>query len=518
MHSRLGSLNAALVAADACGARAGRRLRGYQIEGVSWGIEGSYLNSFSVGLGKTATAIVTAVALNYDRAAFVVPAHLFNTWLEEIVRWAGVTVVYELLGNRRLRIERCYLDKHGSVLHREQVKELPDCHWLLVSHETVAEWGRIVSVARQGGILATEAGEDAAREMLGVVRQPDLVVVDEVHNMGHTAAARTGGLHALCRGARRVIGASATLLSGGTHRLWGPLSAVSTGWGSYNTFIERYCGAERDGRNALRPGLPTNVAELKARMAGLVLRYAAADFAHELPEETIQRVGVRVDRTTTKHIGDAVFQLQKALRTHRGEPASSHFALGEIQALRNLLAETKLEAVADLCRDLVASGERVLVWCWHHAAVERIAEVLGKTPRVVCYTAHGGCSKAWINNSIDKWSITSGTVLAATTELLGTGVDMLARVCRLQVFLEMPWKVDRWVQARGRLVRMSQTQPVMTYVAVADVPFEASLFDRLLTEARATDPLLGDNRGGLVAAALGLDRDVGLKLNEWFKE
>ncbi|MCK9355538.1 MAG: hypothetical protein M0R22_00085 [Dehalococcoidia bacterium] len=205
LASRLDSLNAALSAADACGARCGRRLRGYQIEGVSWGLEGSYLNSFSVGLGKTSTSIVTAVALNYNVVAFVIPAHLFNTWLEEIVRWAGVNVVYELLGNRRLRVERVYLGTTGEVLHREPVKSLPDHCWLLVAHETVAEWGRIVAAARDGGLLATEASVEAATAARAIARQPELVVIDEVHNMGNSSAARTGGLHALCRGAKRVL-------------------------------------------------------------------------------------------------------------------------------------------------------------------------------------------------------------------------------------------------------------------------------------------------------------------------
>lgn len=515
MHSRLNSLNAALAAADACGTRAGRRPRGYQIEAISWGLEGSYLCGFSVGCGKSFVGVATAVALNYNTVAFVVPAHLFNTWLEEIARWAGVNVMYELQGNRRLRVERVYLSRDGEVLFREPVKALPDRCWLLVSHETVAEWGRIVAARREGRLITTEAAVESVAAVKDLVRQPELVVVDEAHNMGSSAAARTGGLHALCRGARRVIGMSATLLSGGAHRLWGPLTAVSTGWGSYNSFIERYCGAYRDEHEHLTPGLPTNTDELRWRMQNLVLRYSAQDFAHELPQETIQRLSVRVEPGDARHIADAALRLQKTLRGHGESRAESTFLPGELQVLRELLAETKLADVAALCRDLVASGERVLVWCWHHSAVERIAEVLGKPPRVTCYTAHGGCSRAWVDNSIDKWRLNGG-VLAATTELLGTGVDVLARVCRMQVFLEMPWRVDRWVQARGRLVRMSQTAPVMTYVAVADVPFDRSFFDRLMVEASTTDPLLGDNRGSLVAAALGLDVNVGLKLNEWF--
>ncbi|MCK9355537.1 MAG: hypothetical protein M0R22_00080 [Dehalococcoidia bacterium] len=310
---------------------------------------------------------------------------------------------------------------------------------------------------------------------------------------------------------------SATLLSGGAHRLWGPLTAVSTGWGSYNSFIERYTGATRDEHNALVPGMPTPQmqAELRYRLENLVLHYDAQDFAHELPKETIQRLSVRVEPSEERSIGDAVFQLQKTLRGHGESRAESKFAMGEVQALRELLAETKLHDVANLCRDLVAADEHVLVWCWHHSAVERISELLGKPPRVVCYTAHGGCPRSWVENAIAQWS-SHGGVLAATTELLGTGVDVLARVCRMQVFLEMPWRVDRWVQARGRLVRMSQTRPVMTYVAVADVPFERSMFDRLMVEAKATDGLFGDNRGSLIAQALGLDAGVGLKLNELF--
>jgi hypothetical protein len=517
LHSRLQSLDAALAAADVCGRRAGRRFRGYQIEGVSWALEGSYLNSFSVGLGKTSTAICAAVALAYKLNCFVVPAHLFGVWLDEIARWTTINVVYQLLGNRRLRIERCYLDKRGEVVHRERVKELPESAWVLVAHETVAEWGRLIAAKREGGLVATDAEVEVALEMVSLLRQPELVVVDEVHSFGSSAAARTGGLHALCRGAKRVLGMSATLLSGGAHRLWGPLTAVSRGWGSYNSFIERYCGAVRDEWGVLQPGLPTYTGELRAKLEGLVLRYDARDFQHELPKETIQRLPVTVESRTAQAIGDGVLGLQKRLRAHGEARSEEPFLQGEVTKLRHMLASTKVQAVADLCRDLVAGGERVVVWCWHHAAVEAVVAELQRPARVLAYSAHGGCSDAHNEQALKSWQTSPGSVLVATTELLGTGVDVLARVCRLQVFIELPWRVDRWVQARGRLVRMSQTAPVQTYVAVADVPFERSLFDRLVSEAETTDPLLGDDRRSLIFAALGLETVTSERLNKWLE-
>lgn len=480
--------------------------------------DGLYVTERFVVTHNTSTAICAAVALAFKVNCFVVPAHLFGVWLDEIARWTSINVVYQLLGNRRLRIERCYLDRRGEVVHRERVKALPEKCWLLVSHETVAEWGRLVEAKRDGGLIATDAEVEVAFEMVGALRQPDLVVCDELHQFGGHSVARTGGLHALCRGAKRVVGLSATLLSGGAHRLWGPLTAVSRGWGSYNGFIERYCGAERDQWGVLAPGLPTNTAELRARLEGLILRYDAKDFAHELPQETIQRLPVTVESRTAQAISDGVLGLQKRLRAHGEARADETFLRGEVTQLRHLLAAVKVQAVADLCRDLVAGGERVLVWCWHHVAVEAVVAELARPTRVRAYSAHGGCTATHNEHALESWLASPGAVLAATTELLGTGVDRLARVCRIQVFLEVPWRVDRWVQARGRLVRMSQTDPVQTYVSVADVPFERSLFDRLLVEAETTDPLLGDSRRSLVAAALGLEPVTAERLNAWMGE
>jgi hypothetical protein len=210
-----------------------------------------------------------------------------------------------------------------------------------------------------------------------------------------------------------------------------------------------------------------------------------------------------------------VLGLQKRLRTFGASRADEPFLKGEVSKLRQLLADTKYSAVAGLCRDLVAGGDRVVVWCWHHETVDTLAHALWARPAVNAYPAHGGMPPAVVRDAIKRWSEHEGSVLVTTSSLLGTGENVLSRHAHLQIFQELPWKVDTWDQTRSRFIRMDVKEPVMTYVMVADVPFERSLFDRLLTEAEDTDQILGDNRRSLVAAALGLDRVTAEKLQEW---
>ncbi|MEN8173952.1 MAG: hypothetical protein ABFS03_13860, partial [Chloroflexota bacterium] len=99
-----------------------------------------------------------------------------------------------------------------------------------------------------------------------------------------------------------------------------------------------------------------------------------------------------------------------------------------------------------------------------------------------------------------------GGILAATGPYMGTGLDIMARFCSRQVFLELPWDASELLQWEGRLRRLSQKRPTFSTFLALDVPFEQSVVDRIMSGAQQTDVLIDDAQADFVGELFGVPR------------
>jgi hypothetical protein len=496
-------LKAAAGALDVCVTRQGCSARPYQVEALAWAFSGSgCILGLDMGLGKTLVGLALAEAFNGYTVSFVIPSHVLPVWRSEIVKWSTRDVVYELSGLYRPRLERVRLGRRGAS-YREEVDHIPVNQWLLVAHETVITWGTLVAGQQSQDLVAIEANTSEVLALLGRLPVPDVLVVDEIHRFGSPNSQRTNGLRRLASHARRVVGLSGTPCMGGLHRLWGPLAVVEPRrWGTYKDFITRYCGAVEDFWGVLRPHEPTDTEALRARLSSnVLLRLRAEDVLDDLPVHTRQSVTVPVTGAAYAEagIGAQLDRLSKRLRVPGSPRAPQRFDMGEVVELRVMLAQLKVPTCWELLKDMTGEGARVVVWCWHHATTRELVACAPKG--ISAFRADGEVG----DGAVDAWSRTPGGVLAATIPYMGTGLDVLAHHACHQVFLELPWAADELLQAEGRLRRLSQpSKRTWSYFLALDVPFEMSLVDRILHQARQTDDVIDDTRGNYVAELFGV--------------
>lgn len=484
--------------AEACEiARAVRRsgvwMRPYQVEGIARCKHGNTLLHFSPGLGKT---LVAAAAIrNLSPVMIVIPKVARGVWLKELCRGAGITSLVELEGAKRLRAKRLVL-ADGLVVQDEPMHgggvTVPDgC--FLVSHDCVSSWSDTVRTGRINMRM-----NSADEPPIQIPWHYAALVVDESHRFADSSSKRSMGAAKFAAVSDKIILLSGTPDMGGVENLWTQLELLAHGaFGGYYDFIKYFAGAEET-KYGLQPGRATHTDELSARMDPYVLTRRQSEVAAYLPKNTRDRIVVPLTHEQAKLLGPIVASAQKALRdlkTARVDRAAS-FLPGEVVEARRACAEAKVSPVAEMARELHASGERVVVWCWHRAPAHSLGEQLYKA-KVPCWIVSGQTPDAQVEATINKW-VRDGGVLVATIAKLGEGEDRLVAAA-WQLFLEIDWLPQRVQQAERRLLRLSQTRPVNTRFFQLDMPFEQSFMDRVLARAEDSAAVLG----GTVATDIG---------------
>jgi len=216
--------------------------------------------------------------------------------------------------------------------------------------------------------------------------------------------------------------------------------------------------------------------ELRERLAPYLLRYTRAQAAAHLPAETRQKVPIWVrgsNRALTK-AGDC---LMKELRGRSGQQPGSRFEQGEVLEALTTVARVKVPYVVEHVKELVESGERVVVWVWFHATSRELYAGL-HAAGVPSYTATGEVFDDELERNIRAWSQRPSVLIAGMAKI-GEAISVLADHCCHQDFLELPWLPEVLDQAAARLVRQNQKRPVSTRVLVLQIPFEQSLEQRL---------------------------------------
>lgn len=507
---RLTNLGLAAAQAEKCLCD-GLRVKPFQIEGASWAAAGNVYLAYDVGLGKTVTALLAAsLRSSCGVTAFVVPAHLIPNWAREMVKWGalcGLSVVV-FRGVKNLRAERLVADPEPR-LEPVGFDELPRDYWLLVAHETLGVWGGLIADSRDRGlvILPPRAEPELVFATLDAVQQPHTVIVDEAHRFADPRAARTGALLAIGMRASRVVLLSGTPLKVGRWGLWAALKLLQpSAWSSAHDFHRDYCAAQPGKHGGLVPGALEEVpAERQAYfqrfMDAFVLRYRRSQVARELPPHHKEPLLVEVSLAEAKRVGAALASVEKRLREPGADSADRAFLRGEVSKARVLIADLKHKAAVELVSDLVGEGERVLVWTWHRVTAARWEGERG----LAVFKADGSLTEGARASAVRTWAETPGGVLVATFAAMGTGLDIMAEHCSIQVVQELPWDADELVQALGRLDRLSQKgERVLSYLLTLQVPFEQSLLARILRAAEETDDLAKDNRAGFVGELFGI--------------
>jgi SWI/SNF-related matrix-associated actin-dependent regulator of chromatin subfamily A-like protein 1 len=371
-----------------------------------------------MGLGKTRQAIVAMEAGTPVGSILVVcPASLKLNWKREILM-VDANATIEVLG----------VDKDHVNAPR----------WVIVNYDLLSKNAERLHTINWAGII-----------------------LDEAHFIKN-ASKRTGhclkllGVQADARA--QIIGPEFVFLLTGTPMTNRPKDLFNLfrcvghpAARSFLSFAKRFCDAYRNDFGWVTTGA-SNLDELNLLMKEISIRRMKDDIL-DLPPKV--RSWVPVDISTSKAAFNAI---DTFLSWYSGSdpsiPNDTEF-LARLTKVRIALHKAKFNAVAERIKDVVAIGQKVVVFTCFSDGIERHKKKLG--PQAVTITGSDPTKSRM--KAVDKFQA-DPTVRVALCNLIAGGVGINLTAGTHVIFQDLDWVPANHAQAEDRCYRLGQDQRV----------------------------------------------------------
>ena len=326
----------------------------YQLIGVEFLLEsgGKAIIADSPGLGKTLQFLAYAKHKGFTRSLVVCPATVKSSWEGEIKKWTNLSA---------------YVIEPKTKLH-----EIPaDINFWIINYDVLKKFLPELAKIRF-----------------------DAVCGDEAHMVKSNTAQRTKAFRALSRFIPNIILLTGTPLLSRPIELYSLLNIIDPSkWNNFYDYARKYCGAVQT-RWGLDVSGATNTEELHKTIRKYFLRRTKDEVLKELPPKNYIDVPVTMERDLEKRYNMAEQNLAKYMREHAGkqpkEIMKAHAAekLVQLNYLRQIVAESKVETTKELVESLLESGDKVLIFSAWNAPLDKLKEyfgsaavkITGKTP------------------------------------------------------------------------------------------------------------------------------------------
>lgn len=295
---------------------------------------------------------------------------------------------------------------------------------------------------------------------------PSVVIADEVHNLRNGRAQRSKGAALAMGPAKMRVLLTGTPMENKPSDLW-HLLEMTTGkgtWGSPGDFRRRYCGAVQ-GEWGLEDHGPSNVKELRERMAPFYLRRTIDDIDQVLPE--LSRSPVLVEFTGkrramhAKHMEE--LDMDELLSAVQGGRSFGEDTLRVLHRLRTLTSQYKLAATRELVESMVAQGESAVVFCWQRETAETLLS--GIRMDANAFLVHGGIGQDTRDAYVRQFQ-QDGGVIFATYGALKEGVTL--HRARHIILHDLDWGPSTIAQAEKRIHRIGQQHACTSHWMLCD--------------------------------------------------
>ena len=401
-------------------------LRRYQLEGVGWLREvvarhGGALLADDMGLGKSRQSIALATTLRMGRTLVVCPGRARETWLEEMLKYG--------IGRQSIALMLPKNDKR----HEEEQAKTKTARFVVSSYDLAPRLG-----SWMGG----------------------MVIFDEIHELKGRKNKLGKELEALCLLAQYKLGLTGTPDYDRPRDYYAQLKLL-LGWrfGSAYEFDVAYCGGFHDEMNHFqnKGGGGRAAEELKLRLSYYMLRREKREVLDELPALDYQPIWLDPDAVAT-----------------RARQAMRYTAQGMHQALL-ATAEAKMKP----CVELAAQAGRFLMFTWTKEMARQL-QAMCIAQGVRCVRIDGDMPhakrQAAIHEAEDK---RQGMV--ATLDAAGQSLN-LQHLASTGIFHALPWSPGKLVQARDRIYRMGQSEPVRWLIPILRDSADELVLKKVITK------------------------------------
>jgi SWI/SNF-related matrix-associated actin-dependent regulator of chromatin subfamily A-like protein 1 len=228
---------------------------------------------------------------------------------------------------------------------------------------------------------------------------------------------------------------------------------------SFLSFAKRYCDAYRNDYGWVTTGA-SNLDELNLLMKEVSIR-RMKDEVLDLPPKV--RSWVPVDISGSKSSLNAIDGfLSWYMGTDPSQPNDREF-LSRLTKVRTALHKAKFSAVAERIKDVIATGEKVVLFTCFTDAIDRHKNSLGD--QAVTITGSDTSTKRM--DTVDRFQ-TDPTVRVALCNIIAGGVGINLTAGTHVIFQDLDWVPANHAQAEDRCYRLGQEHRVTVEYFFAD--------------------------------------------------
>ncbi len=371
-----------------------------------------------MGLGKTRQAIVAMEAGCPDGTILIVcPASIKLNWKREI-----------LMVNDSASIEVLGIDSNQTDAPR----------WVIINYDILGKHAERLHTINWSGIILDEAHfiKNASKRTNHCLKL-----------LGVQADA-----HAPVLGPDSVFLLTGTPMTNRPKDLFNLLRCVGHPTArSFLSFAKRFCDAYRNDFGWVTTGA-SNLDELNLLMKEASLR-RMKDEVLDLPPKV--RSWVPVDISGSAAALNAIDGfLSWYVDTDPSKPNDTEF-LARLTKVRTALHKTKFKAVAERIKDVIATGEKVVVFTCFTDGIERHKKILGDQ----AVTITGSDSSAKRTQAVDSFQ-SDPAIRVALCNIIAGGVGITLTAGTHVIFQDLDWVPANHAQAEDRCYRLGQDHRV----------------------------------------------------------
>jgi SNF2 family DNA or RNA helicase len=428
----------------------------FQKEGLAFELHNRRsLLADEMGLGKTPEALAFLTTAKTFPALIVVPPHLVINWIKEIAKFIEVP-------DPKGTFQPSLFDRIGDRVHvirGLKPYELPSASIYIIHYLLLRGWKRVLP----------DMGFQA-------------VIFDEIQELRHSSTDKYSAASLVADSVQNVIGLSGTPIYNRGGEIWNVVNILEYHClGDWDSFTREWCSGY--GSDIVtKPDLLGDY----LRREGLMLRRTKNEVLKELPPKR------RVVQTIDCDAGVYGGLIQSAIEKARGIDAIKDTlergrAIREVvNSARQATGIAKAPYVATFVKMLLDAGERVLLFGYHHRAIDIYTEDL----KEFCPVRITGRETATEKNAAVESFMGGKTQIAILSLRTTAGLNLYKASC--VVFGELDFSPAVHSQAEDRVHRIGLEDSILCYYLVCEEGSDEDIQEALGLKVSQFIGIMGD--------------------------
>lgn len=442
-----------------------------------------------MGLGKTRQAIIATKELT-GGGIVICPASLKINWAREI-KQVDPNSSISILNSGKIEVYQ------GGVNN----------FWLIANYDIISR-------------------EENKRTIMEYLLRNGTLILDEAHYIKNTKSKRSKTAVELSRYSQNVFLLTGTPIMNRPIELFNLLKAIEHPLGNnWYGYALTYCGAFwqelRNGRRFLNVSGATNLDKLHQKIKPIYLRRTKEVLGSQLPQKIITNVEVEITPEHKKKYKEAwkkyyefmqEMLAEQEIDTEKMENIELAKHIIEIQKLKQVASESKIEAIINDAENIIEQGEKIIIFTQYSQTLHRL-NILLSQKKIKTVTLSGENTSEERQQAVDDFQ-NNEEIKVFIGNIKAAGVGITLTKASQVIFADLEWTPALHDQAEDRAHRIGATKMVNVYYYIAKETIEEDIIKLLKKKDQIIKTILEgkESRAGNMSVAKELIRSLSTEI------